>query len=203
MPDTTNPGSKKRVRRREDRYTACVWPGCTARRQEFFDLPIDMTPLCGYHLSIATQLEARMSKEIVASMRRDIEAARAARPKPKPAPKPQGVVYFVQSGGHIKIGWTSDLAKRMRAYPPGSVLMAVMPGDRSEEARLHRKFAVHRTHGREWYPLAAEITRFIDQVVAEHGEPPAVDFAGKRVEVPRPHQLSTTARPKGWARHRG
>lgn len=106
---------------------------------------------------------------------------------PKPEPEPvAGWVYYVETGGYIKIGWTSDLQARMRAYPPSFRLLAVEPGEQALEARRHRQFAVHRTHGREWYPLAAVLTQHVDRILAEHGEPPKVDFAGRPVQVPMP-----------------
>lgn len=97
-----------------------------------------------------------------------------------------GIVYYLRSGGYIKIGWTSDLTKRMRAYSPDSLLLATEPGPRALEAKRHRMFAAHRTHGREWYALAPALTRHIDQLKAEHGEPDPVAFAAQPVQVPQP-----------------
>jgi hypothetical protein len=104
------------------------------------------------------------------------------RPEPaprKPAPV-DGTIYYLRSGGHIKIGWTSNLEKRMKAYPPDTQLLAVQPGTRSDERALHRKFSWLLTHGREWFPLAPQITEHIDRVIAEHGEPPTVEFAARK-----------------------
>jgi hypothetical protein len=96
------------------------------------------------------------------------------------------VIYYAKIGGHIKIGWTSRLEQRMRSYPPNTELLAIHPGSRSDERQLHRRFAVHRSHGAEWYPLVPVILDHIKRVVAEHGEPPTVMFGAKPVEVRRP-----------------
>lgn len=101
-----------------------------------------------------------------------------------------GVVYYVEVGSHIKIGWTSDLAKRMRSYPPNSRLLACHPGLRTDERDIHRKFVLWRSHGAEWYVLAPILLDHIKRVVAEHGQPDVVNFGAKPVQVPRPHQLN-------------
>jgi hypothetical protein len=108
-------------------------------------------------------------------------------PKPKKPVPQDGSIYYLRVGSYIKIGWASVLTKRMRAYPPDSVLMATEPGTRKDENILHRRFAVHRTHGREWYALTPPIMEHIARVQAKHGEPDSVAFAARPVEVPRPH----------------
>ena len=192
----------RRVRRQDDR--TCVWPDCDKPRRRLPDVPSHQTPLCSFHLlqaaAVSRQVDAIETERRLAGLTRRKAEQRAERAANPPAPTP-GTVYYLQAGGHIKIGWTSDLAKRMRAYPPGSTLLAVHPGTRADEAAAHRRFAAHRTHGREWYPLAADLMRHIDRVVAEHGAPPAVDFAGKVAEVPRPHSNPGTIRPRAGRRH--
>jgi hypothetical protein len=107
---------------------------------------------------------------------------------------PDGVVYYANvGGGHIKIGWTSDLAKRMRQYPPNTVLLAVHPGTRADERKLHKRFAVHRAFGTEWYPMVPVILDHIARVVAEHGQPPAVTFGAKPTKVPTPRPKQVVA----------
>jgi hypothetical protein len=121
-------------------------------------------------------------------------------PAPEPPKKPtpvDGVVYYLRVGSYIKIGWASDLAKRMRAYPPDSVLLATEPGTRKDETRRHRMFAAHRTHGREWYAMVPSLLHHIDMLKERHGQPNAVAFAARPVEVPRPY---ATKKPVGDAR---
>lgn len=113
-----------------------------------------------------------------------------------------GVVYYVQIGAHIKIGWTSNLENRMRQYPPNSTLLALHPGTRKDENRMHRRFAADRTHGREWYVPSASLTHHIAQVVRENGQPDAVIFGAKPVQIPMPHRTQSQApspAPRAWA----
>lgn len=107
------------------------------------------------------------------------ERAERAKPRAKRPVRTDGVVYFLRVGGHIKIGWTSDLNKRMRGYHPDSTLLATKPGTRKDERSLHRKFSHLTTHGREWFPLAPQILEEVDRTVAEHGEPQPVDFSAR------------------------
>lgn len=113
----------------------------------------------------------------------------------KRPPATEGVVYYLRSGAYIKIGWTSDLDKRMRAYAPDSVLLAVEPGTRKDEQRRHKMFAAHRTHGREWYALVPSLTHHIEQTIAKHGQPDPVTFAAQPVTIPQP-------RPKEYVQAR-
>lgn len=180
----------------------CVWPGCNSPRALFDDLPLDASPVCSVHLQVARVLADRLEAEVLRSrgiVRQSLQPAPAARSAPEPQ---AGVVYFVQVGGHIKIGWTTSLDRRMRSYPPGSALLLVHPGTRADESQLHRRFAAHRTHGREWYSLAADLVRHIERGKAEHGAPPAVSFAGKPATVPMPYRTQQAARPRSRVRHR-
>lgn len=108
------------------------------------------------------------------------EVGRQARTQPT-----EGTIYFLRIGGYIKIGWTSDLAKRMRnGYHPDSQLLAVMPGTRADERALHRKHAHLCTAGREWFPMAPQILEEIEAAKREHGEPPAVMFSARPKKAP-------------------
>lgn len=176
------PDMSGRKRRRTRQGKPCVWPDCRKRSSTWPKLP-----LCDAHV-----LVVRANSE-----------PEQPPPEPKPAPPRDGVVYFVKNSGHIKIGWTVDLAKRMRAYPPGSELLACHPGTRADEARLHKRFKVHLSHGREWYPLVPPLIEHIKSIVREHGEPDAVDFMARPVTVPRPHSIRQGPTPRGFVGGRG
>lgn len=75
--------------------------------------------------------------------------------------------YFIGGkSGPIKIGFTLDLARRLRqvqAHCPGRVaVLASIPGGRAEEAAYHLQFSKWRLHG-EWFdrsrPIMSEIAR--------------------------------------------
>jgi hypothetical protein len=162
----------------------CCWPTCAA--------PLwNEIPLCPPHLSIAAKLYAGRAagEELVWRHAAVIE------PEPIKEPNSQdGFVYYLRSSGFIKIGWTSDLTKRMKGYPPDSILMAVEPGSRQDETRRHRQFANNRTHGREWYTMSPSLMHHIDAVKAEHGEPEPVTFSAQPVGIPQPRQRQPIGR---------
>jgi hypothetical protein len=169
----------------EARKPRCCWPKCGSPL--FSEIP-----LCAAHLDIA----ARMGRKLAAGEEVVFRHTAIVSPEtiPERVPK-EGFVYYVRSGGFIKIGWTSDLTKRMKGYPPDSLLLAVEPGTRQLETRRHRQFSHHRSHGREWYTMAPTLTHHIESVKAEHGTPDPVDFAAKPVGIPQPRQRQTIGRP--------
>ncbi len=159
----------------------CVWPTCFRKKHP-------ETHLCATHLLIAHGIHERIVRADapprLSWLRYGDEqpttwAATPPTETEKPDPK-MGTVYFLRVGGYVKIGWTSDLEKRMRQYMPDSQLLAVKPGTRKDENALHRKFAHLKTHGREWFPLAPQITEEAERIVKEHGSPPVVDFSARR-----------------------
>jgi hypothetical protein len=109
----------------------------------------------------------------------------------------EGSVYYLRVGSFIKIGWTLNIEKRMRSYPPDSVLLAAEPGTRKDEQRRHRMFAAHRTHGREWYAMTPSLMHHIEQVAVAHGAPDPVTFAARPVEIPQPRRPETI-KPRRW-----
>lgn len=61
------------------------------------------------------------------------------------------VVYYVRVGDHIKIGYTSRLEQRIRAYGPTAQLLATEPGTRELERQRLREFADCLVGGKEWF----------------------------------------------------
>jgi len=66
------------------------------------------------------------------------------------------VVYFIQAenGGHVKIGRTDDLAKRLQGLstgrPDALVVLGAIPGASEDERRIHEALAEYRDRG-EWF----------------------------------------------------
>jgi hypothetical protein len=137
------------------------------------------TRLCNAHLIIVVRHAQDVSYDI-ARMVAALSSPWQRASEPNAAGPKDGTIYYLRSGGYVKIGWTSDLQKRMRAYPPDTVLLAVRPGTRADENATHKRFAHLVTHGREWFPLAPQISEHIDQVLAENGPPPTVEFAARK-----------------------
>lgn len=81
----------------------------------------------------------------------------------------RGCVYFIQAhpGGAIKIGRTTNLAKRLKqlqgahAYP--LKVMAYVDEGVFDEGDLHRRFASARLLG-EWFRPTSGLLRFIESV---------------------------------------
>jgi len=140
-------------------------------------------------------------EHLLAAQQRRINALESQSTASKTPVPTDGTIYFLRVGGYIKIGWTSDLAKRMRAYSPDTILLATHPGTRKDEHRLHKMFAAHRTHGREWYAMTPSIMHHIEQVASEHGTPDPVTFAARPVEIPQSRQVEAVT-PRGWTGRR-
>ncbi|PZG47450.1 hypothetical protein C1I98_13340 [Spongiactinospora gelatinilytica] len=77
-------------------------------------------------------------------------------------------VYFIRRGDLIKIGWTSDMATRMRFHKPDAILHSEQ-GDQKDEAKLHRKFAhlrvpaVDGRPAREWFRPGDDLIAYIEE----------------------------------------
>ncbi len=73
-------------------------------------------------------------------------------------------VYAVRTDdGLVKIGHSTDLANRIKAYGGWDALLVAVPGTRDDEASLHQQFAKHRAHGREFYTPHAEVMAFVNE----------------------------------------
>ena len=180
---------------------SCVWPGCASPTERHPELHMCDTHLLLVYVNVGKDwMFSGPANRHLGPLREAAYDADQAQKREVRAAIP-GVIYYVEVGSHIKIGWTSDLTKRMRSYPPNSRLLASHPGLRADETQVHRKFAAWRSHGAEWYVLAPVLLDHIKRVVAEHGPPEVVDFGAKPVAVPRPHQshgaTQLRARSKG------
>jgi hypothetical protein len=75
-------------------------------------------------------------------------------------------VYFVAGGAYVKIGFTDARTPgdRLTAMQTGSPVklkvLAFVPGGRTEEQKLHARFATERRHG-EWFAVSQELARLI------------------------------------------
>jgi hypothetical protein len=77
-----------------------------------------------------------------------------------------GTVYFIESGGYIKIGLTyaTTVHDRMEAFETSSPLsvriLATIPGNRRLEHKLHKLFHGQH-HKREWFASGGPLQEFI------------------------------------------
>lgn len=107
-------------------------------------------------------------------LRQEVRDLRALPPrKRRQATGPiDGHVYFLHSDNLVKIGWASDLDARLKAYSPGARLLAVMPGTKQDESRMHKKFGDLKTNRREWFTYHPRVMEEVERIVREHGDPP-------------------------------
>lgn len=80
------------------------------------------------------------------------------------------LIYFIGTDdGPVKIGFTTNLPKRLKALQTASsrplVVRLKLPGDRECEKTLHRRFAEFRLEG-EWFRLSEEISSFIKSLTS-------------------------------------
>lgn len=129
----------------------CCWPGCP--KKIWTKHPEQ--PLCEAHIIITAQTY------------RDHYAV-SDKPKPLPAER-DGLIYYLQIGQHVKIGWTSSLETRLQSYPVTAVLLAAQPGTLADEQAMHAELKPHLAAGQEWYHDTQEIRALIDQALSTYG----------------------------------
>lgn len=100
---------------------------------------------------------------------------RTERRKATRATEENATVYYVHRAGHIKIGYTTNLAKRMTALARGGdkrpecvgigpvELLHHHTGGPTSERQLHEKFASLHAAG-EWFRAAPELLAHIDRL---------------------------------------
>lgn len=152
--------------------------------------------VCEYHAdNVWRRVEQRdtegCDRFIPGAEARDYERAdgRARRAVSKRKPSATGEIYFVRVDDLVKVGWTTKLADRVRAYGPKAELLAHYPGTRADETALHQQLAPARFRGREWYSDTDIIRAFVAETVATHG-PPRFD------RIPWSEPKGSNIRPK-------
>lgn len=145
----------------------CVWAYCQFRKTE---LRAERVPgiskrfdLCDLHLAEAAACYEQNRERVNRSLDTGKETTR-----PDLA---DGTIYYARIDDTIKIGFTTDLDKRMRQYPPTSQLLATEPGTKKLEKVRHSLFAVYLAHGREWFTPNPELDAWINELVDKHGRP--------------------------------
>lgn len=82
-------------------------------------------------------------------------------------PKP-GIVYYIRTGGRIKIGHSTRLTQRLAQYPPDTEILYLAVGDKTMEASEHRRFSAYLADGREWFQDRTEVTDLIAAMAVSH-----------------------------------
>lgn len=159
------PRANARQQRRAEQAEPNLW--CSWGRHHTYRYPVVKehyragTICLGCQVEIMGNLEKAVfmpelseAMRILARKRWDEARARAVAEAPLRADSTdlEGVVYYIRINGQVKIGYTTNLTRRSRNYPPGSELLAVEPGSREVEAQRHRQFARALARGRELVP---------------------------------------------------
>lgn len=144
---------------------------------------LDPVPLCEYH---RMQVALLVVPDLLAAAAR----AEIARAHPKTLPSeeshalisgarraeiahylagPHGaMVYFIENGALVKIGYTTNLRSRVsRLALREKNIMLLLRGGPTLERALHTQFAAHRVDGTEWFELSQEIREFIEAKLAQ------------------------------------
>lgn len=160
---------------------------CTVQRRngDFCDAPSaeDVPfPICGRHAAELYRYVAETIGDLVRdpyfrifNALEEVDRRQAKEEQRHSGGKP--VVYYVQVGEFIKIGFTRGLARRMQVYPPNKRLLATEPGDYGLESRRHSQFAGLLAHGREWFRPDAKLIAHINALRATSGATP-IEWAG-------------------------
>ena len=92
---------------------------------------------------------------------RDMIVQQVTRRRPKVH---EPVVYFIRNGSRVKIGWTTNLRKRLESLSlPPSAVELLIPGGPAEEDMLHRRFRRTRVGRSEWFERCEAIDAYIAQ----------------------------------------
>lgn len=76
------------------------------------------------------------------------------------------VVYYIEFEGMVKIGFSNDLRRRIREYPPTARLLAVEHGSRRLERQRLEQFYEYRTARKEWHKPGSKLMAHIQELQA-------------------------------------
>lgn len=112
-------------------------------------------------------------------------------------------IYVLRYGSLLKIGFSSELAKRVKAIMssiPGEVaFVGHMPGDRDVEAHLHARFENARFSG-EWFQSTPGLEAFCELVlIKEMPVEPVIVGRGKRRPEATEEAIRIKARLREYA----
>ena len=89
------------------------------------------------------------------------------------------VLYAMAIGDEIKIGYTTDVVRRLDHLRSETReecrLLAIRFGSMDDERELHRSLKDHRSHGREYYHPHPEVLALVDQWRQAMGQTPLAD----------------------------
>ena len=142
-------------------WSVCAHNGCDARPDEELSAPLCMSHAKKLAVQVMLLNNTSVDKDspYVAGK---VNRKRLIDPYVGKKTERYGMVYFIQFGDRIKIGYTTDLDQRMNALPHDKIL-ALIAGTMTDERRCHEKFAHLRLTG-EWFSAGPDLLKFIDKL---------------------------------------
>lgn len=137
-------------------------------------------------IGLSAELSAAHDQKVQAKIEADLAEERAAFLAQR-----NGDIYFVRLNGLIKVGWSRDLAKRLRAYGPDVEILCHYPGTRDDETNLHRQLTPYRAKGREWYEDCKLLHDLAQQAIDQHGPPRVVAEWTKPKQIIKPRKRAS------------
>lgn len=157
------------VLRRDDRF--CDDPSAE-------DVPF---PICAHHAKMlyrhVRESMAPLASDPIFAMWHNIDRIHADRERRKIADEAKHfVVYYLQLGEHVKIGYTGNLRKRLKDYPLNRRLLAYEPGDGNVEGQRHFQFREYLAVGKEYFTPGPKLIEHLNQLRVKAGAPEIVSF---------------------------
>jgi hypothetical protein len=163
---------------RIDQSAVCLLPGCNRPTIRLAGRSLGICdghamPVAQWWAIVADKHEQRMldAAAEAARIHKQRRLNRADERRREKALTEPGWVYYLLVADRIKIGYTTDVKRRLRAYPPDSPLLALHPGTKDTEHAMHGKFAGSKAAGREWFLDTPELRDHIKEANAQYGEP--------------------------------
>lgn len=155
-------------------FTWCLWPDCGQYADIF--LRVHLCHVHAVEVNEALHREAEFTLNARAKHHAEADANKARTAeliesgfKPGAGDLIPGWVYYIELDGLIKIGFSTNVANRMRAYAPTAKLLAAEPGTKKVERARHQHFGAYLARGREWFQDVPELRTWITTVITEYG----------------------------------
>jgi hypothetical protein len=139
-----------------------AWPATAAALREMAEAGVEIT-------EATFVIAAKLGAHRLAMLDAHYVPSRRVAYEMVPLAATDSIVYYIRRGDVIKIGTTTDPAKRFSALMPDEIL-AYEPGTRKEELIRHRQFAHLRQRG-EHFRGAPELTEHIRHIRELYGDP--------------------------------
>lgn len=158
-------------------HLRCCLPDCSGPVPLWSQVPVCVP--CGVKIAMVHMHDARHADAYQAEVVRRDEEQRERR---RNGMTETAVVYYIDFGSHIKIGFTSSIRSRLRSLRrPASALLALEPGGRELENQRHRQFVGDRIDRREEFHKSAALLEHIETLRSLHPLPAWVRKPDTRV----------------------